>query len=234
MSSPNHTIDSSQDRQNDRFHAEKSGDLDAKLIILNEDEAVTLPCQLADISVSGCAVRVKEMSSKDVRVAVLRMTDQDGIVDLEVAGRLCWNQQTSVGSTTFGFSFRREMPAETINEMVNAGLITRRQEARISSGIEIQVRRAYGMPAVDHATLEDFSTTGVRLQIDRPIAIGERLLLCKFDEANSAGSEATRSVSGSVTVKWIRPSGELFECGCVFQNLASSQAINDSFAMVTA
>lgn len=202
-------------------------------MILNEDQVITLPCELADISVSGCAVRVSEMKNRDVRVAVLRMRDQDGIVDLEIAGRLCWNQQTSVGSNTFGFSFRREMSPEIINEMVNAGLITRRQETRSSSGIEIQVKRAYGMPTVDRATLEDFSATGVRLQIDEPIAIGERLLLCKFDDASFPNSDTTRSVSGSVTVKWIRPQGELFECGCVFQNLASSQAINDSLAMVT-
>lgn len=233
MSSSNQTSCSARNRKADRFHAEKSGDLDAKLMILNEDQVITLPCQLADISVSGCAVRVTEMRNKDVRVAVLQMRDPDGIVNLEIAGRLCWNQQTSVGSNTFGFSFRREMSLETINAMVNAGLITRRLETRTSSGIEVQVRRAYGMPSVDHATLEDFSTTGIRLQVDKPITIGERLLVCKFDDANFAGSDASRPVSGSVTVKWIRPSGELFECGCVFQNLASSQAINDSFAMVT-
>ena len=125
------------------------------------------------------------------------------------------------------------MPLETINQMVDAGLVTRRQEARISSGIEIRVRRAYGMPAVGHATLSDFSTTGIRLQVDQPVAIGERLLVCKCDQASFAGSEAARPVTASVTVKWIRPRGELFECGCVFQNLASSQAINDSFAAVS-
>jgi hypothetical protein len=166
-----------------------------------------------------------------VQVAVLRIRDNEGLVDLEVAGRLCWNQQTGVASNTLGFHFRRDIPIEVINEMVDAGLVTRRQETRISSGIAVQVRRAYGMPNVARARLQDFSTTGIRLEVDTVLSVGERLLVCASRDESVSEPGPGRMVSGSVTVKWIRPQSKGFECGCIFQNLASSHAINDHFSV---
>lgn len=213
------TPGSAQNRNGDRFHARNTANLNAELLVLQEDEVVRHPCQMADISVGGCAVRVSLAHPEEMSVAVLRVTDTTGEVDLEVAGRLCWNQQTSVGSNTFGFRFRRLLDAKVIDHMVAAGLVTRRQEARTLAGTNIQLRRAHGKLAVEHATLEDFSTTGVRINSDKELEVAERLLLTTPSGA-----------SGSVSVKWIKPSGELFECGCIFQNLNSARAINDALA----
>ncbi|SMP56787.1 PilZ domain-containing protein [Neorhodopirellula lusitana] len=233
MTSSPSTISSSQHRNCDRFVAKNSGELKAELLVLRDDEVITYPCQLADISSGGCAVRATLIRPDEVSVAVLRVKDASGKVDLEMAGRLCWNQQTSVGSNTFGFRFRREMPDETIDFLVSQGFVTRRQEQRISAGTPVQIRRAYGLPSIESATLEDFSTTGVRLHIDHLVDAGERLLVSTSgpDTAQSSdlACEASKKSSGSVTVKWVRPIEGRYECGCVFQNLASSRAINDTF-----
>ncbi|EMI57019.1 PilZ domain-containing protein [Rhodopirellula sallentina] len=208
-----------QNRNGDRFHARNTANLTAELLVLHEDDVIRHPCQMADISVGGCAVRVSLDRPEEITVAVLRMQDTSGEVDIEVAGRLCWNQQTSVGSNTFGFQFRRLMDPNLIDHMVSAGLVTRRQETRIQLGTPIQVRRAHGKPVLSQATLEDFSTTGVRIHADKELDVAERLLL-----TTSSGA------SGSVSVKWIKPCGDQFECGCIFQNLNSARAINDALA----
>ncbi|MCM2371383.1 PilZ domain-containing protein [Aporhodopirellula aestuarii] len=211
------TPGSAQNRSCDRFRARNTENLIAELLVLQEDDVVRHPCQMADISVGGCAVKVSLAHPEEMSVAVLRIRDKSGAIDLEVAGRLCWNQQTSVGSNTFGFRFRRLMDGKVIDQMVAEGLVTRRQEARTTVGTKIQLRRAHGHPTVKVATLEDFSTTGVRIHSDQELSVTERLLLTTPSGA-----------SGSVSVKWVKPFGNQFECGCIFQNLNSARAINDA------
>ncbi len=213
-------IKSTQSRQCDRFHARNTANLTAELLVLRDDEVVRYDCQMADISVGGCAVRVNLPPPDEVSVAVLRISDVGGSIDLEVAGRLCWNQQTAVASNTFGFRFRRPMAPEVIESMVAAGLVTRRHETRITAGIPVQIRRAHGTPVITQAFLHDFSTTGLRVCVDRELTIGERLLIT-----------TDPGVSGSVTVKWVQAADKMFECGCVFQNLISARAINDSMSV---
>jgi len=209
----------SHNRAGDRFHAKNKTELIAELLVLQEDKEVRHACQMADISVGGCAVKVAVAQPEELAVAVLRIRDTSGTIDLEVAGRLCWNQQTSVGSNTFGFRFRRPMDAAVIDQMVSGGYVTRRQETRISDGSLVQIRRAPGETVAEHATLEDFSATGVRIHVDQQIHAGERLLITTESGA-----------SGSVFAKWIVKHDNRFECGCVFQNLNSAHAINDALA----
>jgi hypothetical protein len=217
---PINVVKSTQSRQCDRFHARNTANLTAELLVLHEDEVVRYDCQMADISVGGCAVRVNLLTPGEVSVAVLRISDNCGSLDVEVAGRLCWNQQTAVASNTFGFRFRRPMAPEVIESMVAAGLVTRRQETRVTAGIPVQIRRAHGAPLITHAFLHDFSTTGLRVRVDRELMISERLLI-----TTDVGA------SGSVSVKWVKAVDNSFECGCVFQNLSSARAINDSLSV---
>lgn len=216
----------SHQRQADRFFARNSGDLNAELLILEQDEVLSFPVQLADISESGCAVQMSSTLSEGVSVAILRITDIGETINIEVAGRLCWNQQTSLGFNTFGFQFRRPMPAETIDRMVDNGWVTRRTEHRTPAKTSIDVRRSQGQQAVKQATLADFSMTGIRLNLDTSLDIGERILVSRQMPDGKRAPEV-----GSVTVKWIKPAGDSFECGCIFQNLASSRAINEAFSV---
>lgn len=215
------TAPNSQNRSRDRFAARNASEFESELLVLKENELVAYPCRLADISVGGCAVRATTINPQEVSVAVLRMKDRSGHVDLEIAGRLCWIQQTSVGGNTFGFRFRRNMDPDVIDQMVSQGLVTRRQEERVAYGATIQVRRSHDKPAIGYATLEDFSTAGARLRCDQPLDIGERLLIT-----------TTEGSSGSVQVMWNRETESGFECGCVFQSLTAARSINDSLAAV--
>lgn len=219
------TMNYNHQRQADRFLAKNSGDLNAELLVLSNDEVLSFPVELADISETGCAVQMSTGLTEGVSVAILRIQDLDQTFNIEVAGRLCWNQQTSLGANTFGFQFRRPMPSETIDEMVDNGWVTRRTEYRTTAKTEIEVRRSHGLQAVKQATLEDFSMTGIRLNLDTNLDVGERVLVSQHSP-----NDKKSPVVGSVTVKWVRPVGDSFECGCIFQNLASSRAINQAFS----
>ncbi|MCC9642133.1 PilZ domain-containing protein [Rhodopirellula sp. JC740] len=213
---------SSQNRANDRFYAKNGDQLRAEVVILRDDVVKEYSCQLADLSQGGCAVRAKLGEDSNVTIAVLRIHAPSLGIDLELAGRLCWNQQTSVGSNTFGFRFRRGIEPTLIDQMVDAGLITRREEERMQVGMPVQLRRAHGKDEVTDAVLEDCSASGMRMTMIGQIEPSERLLVT-----------TPSGVSGTVSVVWLRHSEDgRCECGCVFQNLRSARSINDELNQI--
>lgn len=219
-------------RQSDRFYSKKSDDLRAELLILAEDDVLSFPVRLADISETGTAVELSSQFTRDISVAILRLRDIGQTVNIEIAGRLCWNQQTSLGANTCGFRFRRSLSSEIIDQMVDRGWVTRRLEPRTPTKAAVEIRRAHGLPTIHSATLEDFSMTGVRLKLDSVVEVGERLLISKRANDGTAGQSTNRAANGGVSVKWVRPTDEGYDCGCVFQNLAASRAINEAFSRI--
>lgn len=216
-------------RQSDRFFSQSSDDLRAEMLVLAEDEVLAFPVRLADISETGCAVEISSQFNRDIVVAILRIRDAGETINLELAGRMRWNQQTSLGANTCGFCFRRPLSIQTIDQMVDNGWVTRRLEPRVPAKASVQVRRAHGLPAIQNASLEDFSMTGIRLNIDASVEIGERLLISKQTVDQIPSQSTARPASGGVSVKWVRPTKDGYECGCVFQNLNASRAINEVF-----
>ncbi|TWT92991.1 PilZ domain-containing protein [Neorhodopirellula pilleata] len=222
-------------RQSDRFYSKNSEELAADLLILEGDDVLAFPVRLADISETGCAVEISAQFNRDIPVAILRIRDIGGTVNLELAGRMCWNQRTSLGANTCGFCFRRPLSNEIIDQMVDNGWVTRRLEPRVRTGAIVEVRRAHGLPTIGMATLQDFSMTGIRLTLNSEVEVGERLLISNRAEVDQYDVDAAlkstkRIANGGVTVKWVRPTDDGYECGCVFQNLAASRAINDAFS----
>lgn len=207
---------SAQHRAEDRFASRRLAGLQTQLLTLQGESVGVVDCELSDISVGGCAVRTRLDRDANMTVAILRLRDPASELELEVAGKLCWQQQTSVGSNTFGFRFRRNLDSELINQMIERGLVTRRQDDRLIFGKAIQVRRAHGQAAINAASLDDCSTTGVRLTVDVPPQVNERLLLTM-----------PSGVSGSVSAVWVTSQGARFQCGCTFLNLQSARAIHD-------
>lgn len=191
------------------------------LMVLRDDEVIEYECQLSDLSEGGCAVRASLGEDTGVAVAVLHVSAPNFDIELEVAGRLCWNQQTSVGKETFGLRFRRPLDPNLIDQMVDHGLVTRRQEARLPAGISIQIRRSHGKPEVSDVRLEDVSASGLRLTTTGDLEVSERMLVTM-----PSGD------SGTVKVVWVGQSQGRTECGCVFQNLRSAQAIGDAMNCV--
>lgn len=211
-----------QNRTSDRFYAKHRDRLKAVVVILRDDIVKEYECQLADLSQGGCAIRAKLGEDSNVTIAVLRINAPTLGIELEVAGRLCWNQQTSVGSNTFGFRFRRSIDLDLIDQMVNEGLITRREEERMQVGMPVQVRRAHGKSEVNDVVLEDCSASGMRITLLGQVEPSERLLI-----------STPSGVSGTVTVIWLRRTeDDRCECGCVFQNLRSARAINDELNQI--
>ncbi|MFG0264015.1 MAG: PilZ domain-containing protein [Rhodopirellula sp. JB055] len=211
-----------QKRASDRFHAKNRDQLHSVVVILRDEMVKEYECELADLSQGGCAVRAKLGEDSNVTIAVLCIHAPTLGIELEVAGRLCWNQQTSVGSNTFGFRFRRPIEPELIDQMVGGGLITRREEERMQVGMPVRVRRAHGKPDVHDVVLEDCSASGMRITLLGQVDPSERLLI-----------STPSGVSGTVTVIWLRRTeDDRCECGCVFQNLRSARAINDELNQV--
>ncbi|MEM1227555.1 MAG: PilZ domain-containing protein [Planctomycetota bacterium] len=207
----------SSQRADQRFVAKTSDTIKAQLLTLDGDRVESIDCDLNDISTGGCAVRASLDHGRDMTVAVLRVHDEDSGFELEVAGKLCWQQQKSVGSNSFGFRFRRPIDNALIEQMVQVGLVTRRQDDRSTCGAIIGTRRAHGRPPIGEAVLEDYSSTGVRLTVDTVPDVGERLLLTSHS-----------GEGGSVRVVWVSSHAGVNQCGCSFVNLASSRAINDA------
>lgn len=210
-------LPSNQKRQVDRFSARNEVSLDATLTLLHGETTATVACRLSDISIGGCAVSAQIPRDVSAGVAVLRLTRPDKSVAAELAGKLCWAQQTSVASTTYGFQFRRPLDPVIMAEFIENGWVTRRQDERINVGGRISVRRAHGKANISEATLEDCSTAGVRLKLDQEVEENESLLISLDD-----------SSGGTVRVIWAQPDSPGFQCGCVFQNLASARAVNDA------
>lgn len=207
------------DSEADRFEAKDADDLKTELFILKEDEVLSYVCQLAEISVTGCSLRVSGVAVGEFPVAVLKIFDANDRINLEISGRLCLQQQKSIQQNAFGFRFRRPIDATVIEGMVAAGWVTRRQEPRIDCGSPILIRRAQGLPAVQKASVKDFSATGIRLHVDQPLQPCERLLI-----STQSGA------SGSVSVKWMKRTETGFDTGCVFQNLNSARSIHDGLS----
>ncbi|MEM9366657.1 MAG: PilZ domain-containing protein [Planctomycetota bacterium] len=209
-------LPSTQKRQVDRFSARNEVSLDATLTLLHGESTATVACRLSDISIGGCAVSAQIPRDVSAGVAVLRLTRPDKSVAAELAGKLCWAQQTSVASTSYGFQFRRPLNPAVMAEFIENGWVTRRQDERINVGGRIRVRRAHGKANIHQATLEDCSTAGVRLKVDQAVEENESLLITLDDGSG-----------GTVRVIWAQADQSVFQCGCVFQNLASSRAVND-------
>lgn len=211
-----------QPRKNDRFLADWKDALKAELILGIDDEAKFFPAAVADLSLTGCAVRADLTQTLRPLVAVLRILDQSGRSILEAAGRVCWDRQTTMTTRTLGLKFRRSLPEPLLEELVQEGWVSRRELPRESLNCPIGVRRTAGKTPIEKATLADRSRTGVRLITDQPLEVGERVLVTLPVDAEG------KTPGGMVAIVWSRETDERSEAGAVYLNLTSGHTINDA------
>ncbi|MEM9586211.1 MAG: PilZ domain-containing protein [Planctomycetota bacterium] len=181
----------SPDRSSDRFGVSSDIAIPAEMLVGLDDEIRSFPCRLADISVNGCAVRVTMAPNQAPTVAVIRFKDLADVPDLEVAGRVCWARQTSVGTMTLGFRFRRPISADTLSSMIDSGWVSRRHSRRIKANLPVSVRRKLGQQPIEVAELIDVSGCGLQLSTEHALQVGEQVLI-----------STPEGVSAPVTIVW--------------------------------
>lgn len=205
------------DRKNERFAADWANVIPGELILATEDQPRSFEAVLADMSLSGCAVRCKLPHGLKARVAVLRIKSSDNHVTSDIAGRVCWIRKTSVSASTLGLVFRRRISEEFLNEMITNGLVSRRDQPRECIDVAVQLRRTAGKPLVGQAMLLDRSLSGVQLLTEQPLEPEERILLTVPD-----------GHCGAVSVVWSKLGHRGWETGARFQNRTSSDWINSA------
>lgn len=165
------------DRGTKRYNADWSHPLAAQLTIGIGTEEETLGCEIADLSLRGCAIRVAQPPRVAPKVGIVRVCPKDSEAELIVAGRLCWQRQTGVGTMTYGFQFRREIGENCLNSLVHQELISQRDERRDRVNLPVQVRQQNPRVALKRATLVDISSSGLQLATDLALTVGAKILV---------------------------------------------------------
>ena len=165
------------DRDAPRYNADWSHPLAGELTVgIGEDEQ-TLGCQLADLSLRGCAIRVNQPPRKAPQFGIVRISDKGNDSELVVAGRLCWQRQTGVGTMKYGFQFRREIQESCLSNFVEAELISQRDEKRDRVNLNVQARQQNPQLALKRALLVDVSSSGLQLCTDVALTVGAKILV---------------------------------------------------------
>jgi hypothetical protein len=181
------------------------------------DAPVVLPCTLSDLSVGGCSVRLNSMLRSEPKIAIVRF-DLENDMHLESAGRVCWVRQASIGSQTCGLKFRRPLSEEFLDQWIRKGLVNRRENPRDEVRQSVQMRTSAGGGSLSEAFILDYSSTGVRIRSDVPLAMDERILLTLPDG---------RGIM--LGVVWIANNEGQYFAGAQFANRMSSAALKDFF-----
>ncbi|SRR6056297_369586 len=221
------TCPTTQPREEARFLTDWNHALKAELILKIDDDARIFPATVADVSLTGCAVRADLPQAVRPQVAVLRVLHQAGGTVLEAAGRVCWDRQTSMAARKLGLKFRRALPERLLQELIQQGWVSRREHPREHLGMAVNVRRTAGKSVVQQAGLSDRSRTGVQLATDQLLEIGERVLVTLPADAEG------RKASGMVAVVWSRKTDLRCEAGGIYVNLTSSHAISEAVPVVS-
>tara|TARA_R110002049_G_scaffold2750_2_gene21541 strand:- start:354635 stop:355342 length:708 start_codon:yes stop_codon:yes gene_type:complete len=176
-----------QGRETTRYNADWSHPLPAQLTIGIGADEQTIGCHLADLSLQGCAIRVNQPPRSAPKFGVVRVKPQGSESELIVAGRLCWQRQTGVGTMTYGFQFRRELQQECLGKFVQEELVSQRDEKRDRVNLNVQVRQQNPQIALKVATLIDVSNSGLQLSTDVALTVGARILVILPDGKTGIG-----------------------------------------------
>ncbi|MEM9644754.1 MAG: PilZ domain-containing protein [Planctomycetota bacterium] len=204
-------------RASARFMTDWSASLKSHLIVGINDQAQVFDAEIADISLTGCAVRCSLPHGVFPQVGVIRIFDHRGECILEAAGQICWGRQTNVTTQTFGIRFRCPIRQEILDDLVESGWVSRREHAREEVDAPIAIRRTAGKPCISEAQIIDRSQSGLCFTADKPLEVNEMILV-----------SLPSGASGMVVVMWCKTETDGHRCGALFQNLTSSQNLNQS------
>ena len=205
---PRMNTSSAHDRETTRYNADWSHPLAAELTVGIGSDEETLGCQLADLSLSGCAIRVMQPPRATPKFGVVRVSPKGSESELVVAGRLCWQKQTGVGTMTYGFQFRRPIQEKCLSSFVRDELISQRDEKRDRVNLTVQVRQQNPQIALKRATLIDVSNSGLQLETDVRLTVGARILVI-----------LPNGKTGMAEVVWSNESEEGCQAGAGFTSM---------------
>ena len=204
------TQTAAHDRDSTRYNADWSHPLAAELTVGIGPEEQTLGCHLADLSLRGCAIRLAQPPESTPKFGIVRVKPKGCDSELVVAGRLCWQKQTGVGTMTYGFQFRRPLQQNCLNSFVEHELVSQRDEKRDRVNLTVQVRQQNPQVALKHATLVDVSNSGLQLDTDAPLTVGARILVILPDGKTGISEVVWSTESDSVDfVIWLAISADI-------------------------
>lgn len=140
------------------------------------DNPLVLPCTLADLSVGGCAIQIETTPISEPKIAIVRF-ELDDDLQMESAGRICWSRQASIGYRSYGMRFRRPLTDSILARWLERGIIDRRDKERQKVSLEVSLRRSDGENSLVDASIVDYSATGMQLEVNLPLASGERIMV---------------------------------------------------------
>ena len=165
------------DRAVPRYIAEGKNLLAATLSVGFDDDEKVFDCQLEDIRLQGCSVRLNRSLDPGTKLGILRMAHEDSRSELCAAGKLCWERQTGLTAFTYGFKFRRELRRECLSKFTNAELISLRDERRERLNLSVKVRQLSPQIDMQNADLIDVSNSGMQLRTDVKLTVGANVLV---------------------------------------------------------
>ena len=208
-------------RDTPRYSADWSHPLPAKLTIGIGDDEQTLGCQLADLSLHGCSVRVNQPPKTKPKFGVVRVSPAESECELVIAGRLCWQKQTGVGTMTYGFQFRRELQQECLSRFVLEDLVSQRDEKRHRVNLNVQVRQQEPRVALKSAVLIDVSNSGLQLNTEVALTVGARILVI-----------LTNGTTGMAEVVWSNESDDGCQAGAGFASVEEGRRFRKEVAAI--
>ena len=206
------TTAASQDRSSPRFTADWSHPIPAELTVGVGPDRDVLACEMTDLSLAGCAIRIAQPPEDEPNIGILRVSPQDSESELVVAGRLCWQRQTGVGTRTYGFQFRRNIDPECLASFVQDGLVTRRDDQRERIDLAVAVRQQTPKVSDNNATLIDVSRSGVQIRTATELSVGARVLVVLPNRK-----------TGIAEVVWSTQKGDDYFAGAGFTTIESGR-----------
>ncbi|WP_153555560.1 PilZ domain-containing protein [Roseimaritima sediminicola] len=176
------------------------------------------PCcrgQLNDVSASGCQLQVDRQLPPETSAVIVRIEKPDRAFAMEVAARVCWQRQSSVGQFAYGLRFRRVLPEEILQTMILRGIVSRRDNLRQPVRLPVEVHFQLVSQRPVQAVVVDVSEGGVQLHSPRPLDVGQRTL------ARLGGGQAAM-----LRVVWSVAAGDAHRAGCAFLNVASKDTLH--------
>ncbi|QDS95034.1 PilZ domain protein [Roseimaritima multifibrata] len=172
---------------------------------------------LTDLSVDGCQLQLAIPLPQEVQNVTLLMEQTAMAFSMETVAEICWGRQTSYGQISYGLKFHRSIPEDVLDQMIQRGLVSRRDNARCPIQLKGRLRMQLASNPPQDTEITDLSDGGVRLRTSQPLAAGERLLL-----------ELPGSLRAMLRVVWSMESEAYHFAGCAFLTNASRDAVQSA------
>lgn len=204
-------------RQSDRYAVTGSLGFSLHLAWSEKGKQRAVPGQIIDISESGCHLQTTGILPRENQTILMRLESTAAAVLIEVAARVCWLRQVSVGKFACGLRFRRSLPPSVMMTLLDRGLASRRGSDRCQIWVPVTIHRQLAQVPNLAGHLCDISPGGVQLATDTAIEVDARIMI-----ATEAKEKAI------LRVVWSRQEEQTFRCGGAFLHRSALTLLNKS------